>query len=298
MYLYGGLMSLAPYFVNLLILIGIYVILAVSLNLVLGFTGLINLGHIAFFGIGAYTSALITKAGWPFLVAFFLAGLFAGILGFILVFATRKLKGDYFALASLGFAFVVSSLLLNMQWLTRGPLGIAGIVKPQIFGFELGSNYSYLIFVFIISVLSVYLVYRIVESPFGKLLQAIRNDELGLRVLGKNTDKIKYKSMVVSSFLAGIAGNLFAHYIRFIEPGSFFLSEIIFILTIVIIGGIASIKGSIIGTFIIILIPEVLRFFDLPTGIIGPARQIIYSLVLIVILLYKPRGIFGKVDLE
>lgn len=291
-------MSLAPYIINILIFICIYIILAVSLNLVLGFTGLINLGHIAFFGIGAYTSALLVKSGLPFLAGFLLAGIFAGIIGFLLIFSTAKLKGDYFALATLGFAFVISSLLLNLQWLTRGPLGITGIPKPNLFGLVLSNNFLYLLFALIICILSVLLVHKIVSSPFGRLLHATRNDEIGLRVLGKNTLGIKYKTVAVSSFLAGIAGSLFAHYIRFIEPSSFLLQEIILILTIVIIGGIASIKGTIIGTIIIFLIPEALRFFSLPSSILGAARQMIYAVILLFILMFKPRGIFGEIDLE
>jgi branched-chain amino acid transport system permease protein len=289
---------ISPYFTNLLVIIGIYIILAVSLNLVLGFTGLINLGHVAFFGIGAYTSALLTNAGLNFILAFFLSGIVASLFGFVLVYATKNLKGDYFALATLGFSFVVYSLLLNLQNLTRGPLGIAGISKPEFFGFVISSSFAYFVYVFIIVLICVYVISRIVNSPFGKLLHATRNDELGLRVLGKNTFKIKAKAMVVSSFFAGIAGSIFAHYITFIDPSSFYISEIILILTIVIVGGIASIKGSIIGTFFIILIPEVLRFFNIPSGILGATRQIIYAIILIGILMFKPRGLFGEVDLE
>ena len=287
---------LSPYIVNLLILIGIYIILSVSLNLALGFTGLINFGHIAFFGIGAYTSALLVLAGVPFVIAFLCAGILASLFGFILVWATKRLKGDYFALATLGFSFVVYSLLLNLKF-TRGPLGISGIPKPSIFGIGINSNISFLVFVLILVVLSVFIINKTVKSPFGRLLRATRDDEIGLRVLGKNTDKLKYKAMMISAFFAGIAGSLFAHYIRFIEPSSFYLGDIILVLIIVLIGGLASIRGSIIGTFIILLIPEVLRFLNLPSSVIGPMRQIIYAIVLLAILLYKPKGLFGKVDL-
>jgi len=285
------------YIINLLIFIGIYSLLAVSLNLALGYTGLLNFGHIAFFGIGAYTSTLLTMAGVPFILSFLLAGIFAGLSGFFLVWVAKKLKGDYFALASLGFAFVVYSLLLNLDF-TRGPLGIPGIPRPDFFGLVLNSNLSYLIFVFIVSFLSIFIIYKIIKSPFGRLLKAVRDDEVNLRVLGKNTLNLKYKSMFISAFFAGIAGSLFAHYISYIDPSSFYLSNLILIFIIVIIGGLASIKGSIAGAFVIILIPEILRFLNLPSSILGPMRQIIYALILILILIYKPRGIFGKVDLD
>ena len=285
------------YIIHLLILISIYIILVASLDFALGHTGLLNLGHIAFFGVGAYTSVLLTKTGTPFLLAFIAAGLLAAIFGYCLVYATNKLKGDYLALATLGFTYVIYSLMLNWTWLTRGPLGIPGIPKPSFFGVVIKSNLSYLIFVAILCAVIVWLLYKVLNSPFGRLLHATRDDEIGLRVLGKDTFKLKWKAMMISAFFAGIAGSLFAHYITYIDPNSFLLTELILILTIVIAGGIASIKGNIIGTFIIVLIPEALRFVALPSNILGPMRQIIYALILLGILLYRPRGLFGRVDL-
>ena len=290
---------ISPFISNLLIFIGIFMLLSVSLNLVLGFTGLLNLGHVAFFGIGAYTSALLVRNfDAPFVAAFFAAGIVSSFFGFILMWATKKLKGDYLALATLGFGFVVYSLLLNLGFITRGPLGIPGIPKPNFFGINIASNTSYLILVAVIVTISILIMTKIVNSPFGRLLQASRDDELGLRILGKDTSRLKYKIMSVSAFFAGIAGSLFAHYISYIEPGNFYLTEIILILTIVIVGGLASIPGTIVSTFIIILIPEILRFVDLPSSIIGPGRQIIYALILIGMLIFKPRGLFGRIDLE
>src|SRR3989344_271361 len=287
-----------PYLTHILILIGIYTILIVSLNLALGYSGLLNLGHVALWGIGAYTSALLTIHGVPFIFSFIIAGIVTALFGLLLVFATRRLKGDYFALASLGFSFVVYSLLLNLTELTRGPLGVAGIPKPSLFRLIIKSNNYYLIFVAIISFASIFLINKIVESGFGKLLEAMRDDEIGLRVLGKDTTKLKYKVMLVSGFFTGISGSLFAHYIGFIDPNTFYISELILLITIVIIGGIASIKGSIIATFIILSLSELIRFLPVPSSIVGPIRQITYVIVLLLILMFKPRGLFGRVDLE
>ncbi|MEK6854594.1 MAG: branched-chain amino acid ABC transporter permease [Nanoarchaeota archaeon] len=284
--------------VHVLILISIYILLAVSLNLVLGYTGRVNLGHVALFGIGAYTSALLYINGIPFVIAFLASGFFAGFSGFVLIFATKRLKGDYYALATLGFSFIVYSLLLNLTSITRGPLGIAGIKKPELFGFAITNNFSYLTFSSIIVLISVFIIWRIVSSPFGILLGAMRDDETALKVLGKDTKMLKYKAMGISAFFAGISGSLFAHYISFIDPGTFTISEIILVLTIVIVGGIASTKGSIVASAIIVVIPELLRFLPLPGGIAGPMRQILYSIILIVLLLYKPRGLFGRIELE
>ncbi|MFH1801947.1 MAG: branched-chain amino acid ABC transporter permease [archaeon] len=287
-----------PYLIHLLIIIAIYIIVSVSLNLALGYTGMLNLGHVALFGIGAYTSTLLVMNGVPFILAFILAGLLASIFGVLLVFATKKLKGDYYALATLGFSFVIYSLLVNLVGLTRGPQGISGIPRPNLFGLAISSNATYLIFAAFITLVSVFIIHKVIKSPFGRLLEATRDDELGLKVLGKNTALLKYKAMIISAFFAGIAGSLMAHYINFIDPSSYNLPEIIFVLTIVIIGGIASIPGSIAASFIIVLIPEVLRFFSLPSSILGPARQIIYAIILILIVMYRPRGLYGRIDLE
>lgn len=287
-----------PYLVNLLILAGIYVILAVSFNLVLGYAGLLNLSHVALFGIGAYTSALLNINGFPFLLSFFASGIAAGAFGLLLIFATRKLQGDYYALSTLAFAFVVYSLFQNLTGLTRGPLGVVGIPRPNIFGFVMNSNYSYLAFVIFVAAFSVLALSFLVRSPFGRVLAAMRDDEIKVRAMGKDSRSLKYKAAAVSAFFAGIAGSLFAHYLRFIQPSSFYIDGLVMALTIVIIGGIASLRGSVISAVLIPLIPEALRFVSLPTSIIGPARQIIYSLILLAIVILKPRGIFGRIDLE
>ncbi|PSO44732.1 MAG: branched-chain amino acid ABC transporter permease [Parcubacteria group bacterium QH_9_35_7] len=286
------------YLIHLGVIISIFVILGVSLNMALGYTGLLNLGHIAFYGIGAYTSAILTTHyGYSYLVALLSAAILAGCAGLFLTLITGRLKGDYFALGTLGFSFVVYAIFLNWTELTGGSLGISGIPKPNIFGIEISSNFSYLIFTLIITTLICWFLYKLAHSRYGKLLEAIRDDEVGLQSLGKNTSKMKYQIMALSAALAGIAGSLYAHYITFIDPSTFYLNSIIIIVTIVIVGGLASIKGSIAAAIIILLLPELLRFLNLPSDVVGPGRQIIYSIVLLLILLYRPRGLFGKVDI-
>jgi len=288
---------ISPYVTHIIILIGIYAILAMSLNLTIGFTGLLNLGHVAFFGIGAYTSALLTLAGVPFPLAFLCAGLAASLFGLLLMVAVRKIKGDYLALVTLGFSFVIYSVLLNWTGLTRGPLGIPGIPKPSFFGLTLSSNQGYLFLVAITAALSGLFLWCLTRSPYGRVLEAVRDDELAASVLGKHTFKLQAHSMMVSSFFAGLAGSLFAHYLTYIDPSSFFLSEIILVLTIVIVGGLASLRGSIIAAVIILVIPELLRFVGLPSAIVGPMRQILYAALLLGVLLLRPKGLLGKVDL-
>ena len=286
------------YLIHLLILIGIYLILAISLQLAIGFTGLLNLGHIAFFAIGAYTSALLALNGFPFWFAFLAAGIVSMLFGFLLAWPTNKLKGDYLALATLAFSFIIYAVALNWIGLTRGPLGLPGIPKPSLFGISFSSNFSFLVLTVIIALITYFLIKRITSSPFGKVLEAVRDDELAAKVMGKNTFKMKAVSLGVSAFFAGIAGSLYAHYITFIDPSSFTLLQLIPILTIVIIGGLASLKGTLIATIIIVLLPEPLRFIGFSSSIIGPMRQIIYAFILLLILLYRPKGIDGRIELK
>jgi len=286
------------YLIHLLILIGIYLILALALQIALGFSGLLNLGHIAFYCIGAYTSALLASAGWPWWLCFVSAGLLAMFFGFLLSLPTNKLKGDYLALATLGFSFVIYAIALNWVGLTRGPLGLPGIPKPEILGINFSSNLSFLILVLFINLLVYLLVRRIVNSPFGKAMQATRDDELAAKVLGKNTFKIKTISLMISAFFAGLAGSLYASYITFIDPSSFTLMQLIPIFCIVIIGGLASLKGTAIACVILVLLPEPLRFIGFPSSVVGPMRQIIYALLLLLILIYRPKGFYGQVELE
>lgn len=286
------------YFIHLAILIGIYLILALSLQLSIGYTGLMNFGHIAFYAIGAYTSALLTLSGIPFIVAILSAGAVSGLCGFLLSIPTNKLKGDYLALSTIAFTFVVYVLSLNWTSLTRGPLGLPGIPKPSILGLTFSSNLLFLVLTIAITLIVYFVIKRIVDTPFGKALEATRDNELATKVLGKKTFKIKSISLATSALFAGVAGSLYAHYITYIDPSSFAMMQITPIICIVIIGGLASLRGTIIATIILILLPEPLRFIGFSSAIIGPMRQVIYALILLLILVYKPKGFFGKVELE
>jgi len=286
------------YLIHLAILIGIYLIIALALQLSIGFTGQFNQGIIAFFAIGAYTSALLTLNGFPFLLGIMMAGIISMIFGFILAIPTNKLKGDYLALATLGFSFVVYAVLLNWVELTRGPLGLPGIPKPEILGFVFKDNLLFLILTVVIAVITYFVMWRITKSQFGKVLEAVRDDELMAKILGKNTERMKMYSLGISAFFAGVAGSLYASYITFIDPSSFTFLQIIPLLLIIIIGGLASLRGTVIATIIIILLPEPMRFIGFPSSMIGPMRQIIYAVILLIILIYLPKGLMGKIKLK
>lgn len=286
------------YFIHLLILLGIYFILALSLQIPVGFTGMFSMGHIAFYAIGAYTSALLTLSGFSFWFGFLSAGLLAMIFGYMLSFAIKGMKGDYFALTTISFSFVIYAILLNCRWLTNGPVGISGISRPHLFGFSLSNNLVFLFLVLIIAGACYLIMAIITRSPFGKVLESVRDNELASKTLGKNTVKIKSISLMISAFFAGLAGSLYAHYMSYIDPSSFTIAALIPVLCIVFIGGAASLKGTIIATFFVLLLPETLRFIGLPSSIMGPLRQIIYAIILILFLLYKPRGVYGKIMIE
>ncbi|MFQ6121173.1 MAG: branched-chain amino acid ABC transporter permease, partial [Methanosarcinales archaeon] len=166
------------------------------------------------------------------------------------------------------------------------------------YNLQLTTNLSFLILTLLIGLLAYLLIKRIIASPFGKVLEATRDNELATKVLGKNTFKIKSYALGISAFFAGIAGSLYAHYITFIDPSSFTILQLIPVLAIIIIGGLASLKGTVIATIILVLLPEPLRFIGFPSSIVGPMRQIIYALLLLLILIYKPKGFYGKVELE
>ncbi len=285
-------MAFVDYLIHLGILISIYTMLTVGLNLAMGYTGLINLGHIAFLGIGAYASALLVLNGAPLWIAILAAGIIAGIAGVILALPTARLKGDYLALATLGFTFIIGSVARNWIGLTRGPMGLPGIPRfvPEARTLIVISVATALVICFI--------VFLITKSRFGKTLRAIRDDELAAKMLGKNTFAHKIAALGISAFFAGIAGSFFAHYISFIDPSIFGINDLILVLAMLIVGGLASVKGSIIGAIIIVLIPEPLRFIGFPPALIGPMREMLFALILLLIIIYKPKGIFGKVDLE
>lgn len=287
-------MAIEAYVIHLAILIGIYAILAISLNLSMGYTGLLNIGHVAFYAIGAYTSALLAlNLNVPFWLGLIAGGIVASIFALLVAIPSVKLRGDYLAIATLGLAIVVENVLRNWTSLTRGPLGLPGIPKPSLFGFTI-AGFSYLLLVIVFVIITYVVVKYITSIPFGRVLRAIREDELVAASLGKNVNKYKTTALMVSGFFAGIAGSLYAHYITFIDPSSFTILEAILIISMVVIGGLASVKGAVIGAVILILLPEPLRFLPLPSFAIGALRQMIYAALLVILLIKRPGGIVGE----
>ena len=281
------------YVFQLFITIGIYIILSMSLNFAMGYTGIVNFAHASFYGIGAYCSAILTiKLGIPFWFAIIFSGLLPSSVAFLLAFSTKVLREDYLGLATLGFGIIAQSIFTNWVSLTEGPLGIKGIPRPSFWGIPLNSQASMFITILLLCIITYYILSQLLASPFGKILKAIKNDEIAVLTLGKNVRYYKTISLVISSFFAGIAGSFYAHYRTFIDPSSFSISETMFIISIMIVGGLGKLNAPIWGSFLLILLPEPLRFLPIPSYVIGAIRQIIYSTMVILIILKKPEGIF------
>jgi branched-chain amino acid transport system permease protein len=283
------------YFLHIIVISGIYIILALSLNLIVGFTGLPALGHAAFSCIGAYTSSLLAlNLGLSPWVGLILGACLAGLSGVVIGYPAVRLKGDYLALATFGLGVIVYSIAKNWVSLTRGPMGLPGIPGFSIFGYELSEIWQYLILVGFFVLITIFVINRIVKSPFGRVLRSIREDEVASESLGKDINKHKLIVFVVGAFFAGIGGSLYAHYITFIDPSSFTVTESITILLMVIFGGMGSIQGSVVGAVILVVIPELLRFLGVPSSIAAPLRQMIYGLLLVVLMIRRPQGIMGR----
>jgi branched-chain amino acid transport system permease protein len=286
------------YLIHIAILISIYGVLALSLNLVVGYTGLLSVTQAAFYGIGAYSTAiLLTRYDINFFLTVLLGVLISGVISFLIGFVLSKFKDDFFALGSFGFNVIVWSVFLNWQSLTRGPLGIPGIDRPSLFGFSLTDNLTFLIFSGLVLLLIYLLSKYITESSFGRVLKAIREDEKVLQVFGYKTIWYKLSIFVIGAIFASVAGSLFATYITFIDPSTFTLNESIFILSIIILGGLSNNKGALLGAVCLIILPELLRFIGFPSDIAAQMRQLTYGVMLVVLMLYRPQGLWGEYKL-
>jgi len=281
-----------PYALFIFYNIGINIILAVSLNLINGYTGQFSLGHAGFMAVGAYTAAVITNqfgalnpvaSDVLFLGALLAGGLFAAIVGLLVGLPTLRLKGDYLAIVTLGFGEIIRVVFQNMD-----KVGGAR-------GLSVMHGFTNFFWVFGFAALTIYVVTALVHSTYGRGFIAVRDDEVAAEAMGINTTKYKVAAFVVGAFFAGIAGGLYAHAIQFLTPGGFgFMLSITFVV-MVILGGMGNTPGVILAAALLTLMPEGLRkLADYPhLGWVGDARMIIYSLLLIILMLTRPQGLFS-----
>jgi branched-chain amino acid transport system permease protein len=287
------------YVLHILILIGIYITLSVSLNLLVGYTGLLSIAHAAFFGIGAYVAALMAiKLGSPFIINIFCALIFSGLLGAIVGAPSLRIRDDYFVISSFAFQIIIFSIMNNWVSVTGGPMGLPGIPPISLFGYQIINNIYYLFLVYFFCGATITIVKRLVKSPFGRVLNAIREDEVFAEALGKNIAKAKLSVFIISAGMASISGVLYAYYISYIDPTSFTVMESIFIVSIVIIGGAGSLWGPVLGSLTLVLLPELFRFMGLPSSTAANIRQILYGVLLIAFVMWKPSGLLGNYSFQ
>lgn len=268
------------YYGGILVLACINMVLALSLNLITGFTGQLCLGHAGFMSIGAYAGAMVSiKLQLPFVVALLIGGLIAAIIALIIGIPTLKLTGDYFAITTLGVGEIIRVIITNLDSL-GGPRGLPGIPGK--------TNFTWAYFIMVISAI---IIYNIIHSSQGRAMISIRENEIAAEAMGVNTTKFKVMAFVIAAFFAGVAGSLYSHYAGFIVPDTFNFIKSIEILTFVVFGGMGSLSGTFIATTLLTFLPEALR--DLKD-----LRMIIYPLALVVLMIFRPEGLMGSKELS
>jgi branched-chain amino acid transport system permease protein len=283
------------YFCHILITVMIFIILGIAYNLVMGYAGIISLAHAVFFAVGGYTTALLMlHFGLPFLVVILASIFTAGVIGAAFMLLVGRVRSDYLVIVTLGFQLVFISVLINLKSLTGGTTGLMGIPRPELFGFQFSSEPSYAVLAVILTGIAFMVAWFINGSPFGRSLKAIREDEVGAQSLGKNIVRYKFIIFAISGALAGIAGSLYAPYQQFINPYDFTLFESIIIMVIVIVGGAGNLWGAVIGGFVLVSIPEVLRFIPITSIFMAQLREVIFGLALLLVVWFRPQGILGE----
>ena len=283
------------YILHILIMVLLYVMLSQSLTLTAGYSGLISLAHAGFYGIGAYTSAILSvNYGFPFLATLPIAMLLSGLIAvFVSTIAIRTVD-DYFIIITLGIQVVAFSIMNNWMGLTNGPLGISGIPSLSILGFVFSSKITFLLLTFVLTAMVFLIVRNITKSPLGRILIGLSEDEIFTKSLGKKVYSAKIISFTLGGMFAAIPGVLYAHYISYIDPTSFTIDESIFILSIVIIGGMRNLWGAVIAAAVLIILPEALRFIGMPSNIAANVRQILYGLALVFMMFKYSKGFISK----
>ncbi len=284
------------YHLHIAIQAGIFAILAMSLNLLLGYTGQLSLGHAAFFGIGGYTSALLGKhLGWPVFVGMVLAVVAAGLAGYLIGRLSLRLRGAYFVLVSLSFAGVVALIAVNWMDLTNGPLGLPGIPEPAIAipglgEFSFRSKESYYLLVLACAAVSYFVCHRLVCSRFGRACVALRENETLAQAVGVNGTRYLVVTAVVSAAMAGAAGTLYVHYTRFVSPEIFLFSYTVTMVVMVVAGGKGTLLGPVVGAILFTILPEVLRAVTSYQW-----QMLVYGILLILTIFFLPKGIVPAV---
>ncbi len=275
-----------PYVLRIIVNCGIAAILAVSLNLINGCAGQFSLGHAGFMAVGAYLSATLTTLVpveffhniWGAQLAIIFGGLLTALVGYLVALPSLRLRGDYLAIVTLGFGEMIRIILLNIEQI-GGARGLPGI-----------PSYANFFWVYLWVILSLLFIFRLMKSPYGRAIYSVREDEIAAEAMGVDIAQAKILAFTISSFFAGIAGGLFAHYQGFIDPNAFHFNRSVEIVIMIVIGGMGSYSGAILGAFLVTILPETLRIFE-------QYRLVIFPLILILLMLLRPQGIFGALEI-
>ena len=280
----------SAYYIHILILAMMYIMMTEGLNLLTGYVGLLSVGHIAFLGIGAYASALISlNFGVTPLLCMLIAGIVSALFSFFVGTITLRVRGSYFVILTSALSEITKLVVNNSEAVTNGPMGLRNVPSPVLFGFEISSKVSYYYFGLVLVVITTYVCYRIVNSKYGRAFKALREQEELARTVGIGFKRYAMVTVVVSGFFAGVAGSYYVHYTNFISPDIFAWSYTTTMLLMLVIGGKGTIAGPIIGSLLFSFIPELLRAYD-------DFRLPIYGLILMVSILLMPDGIIAPIS--
>lgn len=280
---------LNEYYQDIMTLTGMYIVLALGLNIVVGQAGLLNLGYVAFYAIGAYTYAILsTTFGLSFWPGLIVGGLVAAVFAVLLGMPTLRLRGDYFAIVTLGLGEITRIVLNNWDSMTGGPNGISKIGRPVIAGYELHTTLDFYYLILLLVIITIFAMHRLIASRIGRAWIAIREDEVAAEAMGVNTYRMKLLAFVLASAWAGIAGVFFSAKMAFVSPESFTFFESVLILCMVVLGGMGSIPGIILGALLLITLPEIFRDFQ-------DYRMLAFGVALVVMMVFRPQGLLGTV---
>ena len=283
--------GLPTYYVRVIDTVLIYLLLAIGLNMVVGYAGLLDLGFVAFYAIGAYSYAILASSQFgihlPFGLILIIGGALAGVAGVLLGIPVLRLRGDYLAIVTLGFGEIVRLLMNNLVWMTNGPQGISRIDQPFLFGFALKTPRDFFLLLLPLVLVALMLAWRLECSILGLGWAAIREDQDAARGIGINTTLVKLLAFGLSATLGGFAGVIFAGFQRFVDPVSFGFWESLTIVLIIVIGGVGNLVGVVVGAVVLIIVPELLREYS-------EYRMLLYGCALVVMILVRPGGIVGR----
>lgn len=288
---------MTAYLLAVLIVVLIYLLLSLGLTLQYGLTGLINFGIVGFFAIGAYVSALLSMQGVPLVLSFIAASVVAGLAAWPIGLIALRLRDDYFAIVTLGFSETIRLIIVNEAWLTKGVRGITGV--PGLF--QGAGQFAPIVTAAVllaVNVAIIFMLHRIVKSPFGRALEAVRDDETALTALGKSPARFKIEVLILGSALGGLAGAFYGHYVTYIVPDQFIPLTTFYIWMAIIIGGVGRVSGAIVGTVLLISLLEGSRFLRdlipaIPDAEMASVRIGFVGLLLILFLIFRPQGLLG-----